>query len=533
MDGSPIDEIAQALSKSSAWPTATTAIESIQTHISHVFLVGDRVFKLRKAVRLPFLDFSTRALRNADCLREVTLNRRLAPTVYLGVAPVIDLKGRVRVGPIEESPKDPNMEYVVVMRRLPAGRDALSMLENQHLEARHLEAVAARLETFHASHGLGCPAPWTTEEWFERIEEPVLACVTAIAESNLIATDRVDALKSRTSARLTSLRSRFEARRLAGRAVDGHGDLHLDHIWFEEGEEAPLVIDCVEFNDDLRRIDPASEVAFLAMDLRYRKRADLAEFFLHAYARRADDYGLFGVVDFFSAYRALVRAKVAALAALQPSIAASQRAMARVSVENHLTLAESLLEGPASGALILLCGTVGSGKSTIARQLALSGCGIPIASDRVRKALAGLPETARTAAGPDQGIYRPDQTERVYIGLLERATAIIEGGRTAILDASFSKRAQRDAARAWADGRGIPIRLIEVRCDPDIAGSRLRERERIGTDPSDAGPDFLPTSRARFEAPDEWPASDRQVIWSSRSTPPTEPNASGESGESA
>ncbi len=511
---SRIDEIADALSRNSAWPTDTTTVEWIQTHISHVFLVGDRVFKLRKDVRLPFLDFSTRALRNADCLREIALNRRLAPTIYLGIAPVINQNGRLCIGPTEESHKDAELEHVVVMRRLPSDRDALSMLKSSRLAPHHLDALADRLQKFHASHGLGCPSPWSAEEWFARIEEPTLDCLTAIADSNLLPSTRVDALESETIVRLAALRPRFETRRLGGRAVDGHGDLHLDHVWFEEGNDEPLMIDCIEFNDDLRRIDCASEVAFLAMDFRYRERADLAEMFLHAYASRADDYDLFGVVDFFSAYRALVRAKVAALAALQPSIAAPQRANARLSVESHVALAETLLEPAASGGLILMCGTVGSGKSTVARQLALSGRGIPVASDRVRKALAGLPASARAAVGPDQGIYRPDQTERVYHALFERAAPVLEGGRTAILDASFSTRAQRDAARAWARDHGVAVELIEVRCDPEIARSRLQLRERKGIDPSDAGPDFLPISRERFEPPDEWPASDRQVIWS-------------------
>jgi len=521
MKGLTNDEIARALSMGSVWPTveagnaADRSVEWIQTHISHVFLVGNRVFKLRKDVKLPFLDFSTRKLRNADCQREVALNRRLSPTVYLGVAQVLCKQGTVELGPIEEFPKDVDAEHVVVMRRLPSDCDALSMLQKDQLGPEHLEAVASRIQKFHASHGLGRPAPWDTTDWFERIAEPVIASLDSIVDSNLVSDGRLEALKPKTQMRLNFLRARFEERRLEGRAVDGHGDLHLDHVWFEKGAQEPLVIDCLEFNEDLRRIDAASEVAFLAMDLCYRERPVLAEVFLHAYACRADDYGLFGVVDFFSAYRALVRAKVAAVAALQTSIAEEQRAKARQSVERHLVLAETFLTPPANPGLIVICGTVGSGKSTVARDLVLAGDGIPISSDRVRKALVGLSATARTAAHPDEGIYRPDQTDRVYRGLLERAESVFEGGRTAILDAGFARRAQRDAARTWAADRGIPIRLIEVRCDPVVAEARLRERERLGVDPSDAGPGFLPISRARFEAPDEWPTGDHEVIWTS------------------
>ena len=135
--------------------------------------------------------------------------------------------------------------------------------------------------------------------------------------------------KSQLQGRLEDLRPEFERRRRAGRAVDAHGDLHLDHVWFETDTSPPILIDCIEFNEDLRRIDAASELAFLAMDLGYRGRNDLADGVLSTYATHTDDYGLFAVVDLFSAYRALVRAKVAALAAGQDSIAAEQRARAR------------------------------------------------------------------------------------------------------------------------------------------------------------------------------------------------------------
>jgi len=509
------DEIAAALSEDSAWATDTQSVEWIQTHISHVFLRGDRVYKLRKSVRLPFLDFGSRRTRNEDCLHEVELNRRLAPSVYLGIAPVIVKGSAIHVGPIADGLADPDLEHVVVMRRLTAGRDALSLLERGILEPRHVEATALLVERFHAGQSLGTPAPWVTEDWHERIAEPILSSLLSLGESNLISGARIQAIESRIRERLASLRPHFEQRRLEGRAVDGHGDLHLDHVWFEDDDADPLLIDCLEFNEDLRRIDSASEVAFLAMDFRYRKRIDLAEWFLGVYARQADDYGLFSVVDVYTAYRALVRAKVAALAALQQSISEAQRASAGISAEDHFALAESLLETNASSEIIVLCGTVGSGKSSVANHLAQSCGGISIASDRVRKAMAGISATTHSATDVDQGLYHPEQTERVYRALLDRAAPVLATGRKAILDASFTKRSQRDAVRAWAAERDVPVRLIEVRCDADVARDRLATRARIGTDPSDAGPSFLPTSEARFEPPDEWPQADHRIVWTS------------------
>lgn len=507
------DEIAETLSRDSSWPESDHGVEWIQTHISHVFLVGERVFKMRKAVRLPFLDFGSRASRNADCSNELKLNRRLAPSVYLGIAPILFDGDIARIGPVGEDIGDPDREHVVVMRRLPEGRDALSLLDKGELGTDQLEAVSVLLSRFHEKESLGRPAPWNPEQWFARTARPVRESLTAIAQSKLIEPPRIEMIGSLVEERLAVLRPRFEARRLAGRAVDAHGDLHLDHLWFDADAEGPLLIDCIEFNADLRRIDQASEVAFLAMDLRYRDRNDLAEWFLASYAMQSDDYDLFPVVDFFASYRALVRAKVAALAAADSNIAESQRARARTSVDRHLRLAQACLETRKSAGIVLLCGTVGSGKSSVARFLAQSDCGIPIVSDRVRKVLAGVSPTTHLASAPDAGLYEQDKTEEVYRALLERADAVTRSGRTALLDASFARRSHRDAARRWASERGLEANLLEVRCQPEIAIARLRRRSALGTDPSDAGPDFLSISEARFEPPDEWPDSDHRVIW--------------------
>ncbi len=505
------DRLAERLASLRVWPGGAGPAEWIQTHISHVFLVGERVYKLRKAVAFPFLDFTERAARNDDCLREVALNRRLAPSVYLGVAPIRCEAGEVTVGPLGESLAG-DAEHATVMRRLPAGRDALSLLERGELTAGHVAAIAARLPPFHDAHTLGSPAPWDAERWLARIAEPVRECFVVLGEGDCMEAARVAAAAAQAEAALAAGAPHFERRRSDGRAVDAHGDLHLDHVWFEDDGDEPLLVDCLEFSEDLRRIDRASELAFLQMDLAYRGRADLGEFLLADYAGRTDDFGLFRVVDFFAAYRALVRAKVAALATGQATLSAAQRGDARASAVRHLELAESLLEPRSEGAIVLLCGTVGSGKSTVARRMAEAGQGVPVASDRVRKRLAGLEPTARTGAGVDEGLYHPEQTRRVYEALFERAEDLVASGRTALLDASFTTRSQRAMARAWAEQRGVRARLIEVRCELEQARQRLEARARAGKDPSDAGPDFLATSLARFEPPEEWPVGDREVV---------------------
>jgi predicted kinase len=400
------------------------------------------------------------------------------------------------------------------MRRLPAGRDALTLLEAGALTPAHLDAVAVTLADFHAETGLGRPAPFDGSAWRETLAGPMAANFASLARAPGDAPVRAacERVAARFAARLAACAGRLEARRLEGRAVDGHGDVHLQHVWFEAGAERPLLIDCIEFSDALRRIDAAGEVAFLAMDLRYRGRRDLAERFLRRYAERSDDFGLYGVVDLHAAYRAAVRAKVAGLAAGDRAIGAEQRALARASVARHLELAEGLLAEPRTGPLVVLCGSVGSGKSTAAQRLADRLEGAVIASDRTRKRLAGLRPEARAGAEPGRGLYTPEWNERTYAALLERAEPVLSSGRPALLDATFSAAAERGRALALAEERGAPAWLVEVRCAEPVARARLAARARAGADPSDAGPELLAASVAGFEPPDEWPRARRLAL---------------------
>jgi aminoglycoside phosphotransferase family enzyme/predicted kinase len=500
-------------------PRAGDGVEVVQTHLSWVFLTPGRVVKVRKAVRLPFVDFGTRALRNEDCLREVHLNRRLAPDVYLGVAPVergaegfaVGAVGEALAGDVARAP-----EHAVVMRRLPAGRDALSLLEAGALLSVHLDGVAETLARFHERVGLGRAAPFASPAWRDAVARPMAANLASLRETRPEGLEprALERLEARFASRLEALGPALEERRLEGRAVDGHGDVHLQHVWFEGGPEAPLLVDCLEFSAELRRIDAASEVAFLAMDLAYRGRADLGARFLRRYAERSDDYGLYPVVDLYAAYRAAVRAKVAGLASRDPAIAREQRANAAASASRHVALAESLLAEPLTGPLVALCGTVGSGKTTAAERLGDLLEGALVSSDRTRKRLAGLAPQARSAAEVGGGIYAAEWTERTYEAILERAAPVVASGRAAVLDATFASAAQRSRARERAARLGARYWLVEVRCTEATAQERLRRRSEAGRDPSDAGPDFLATSLARFEPPDEWPADRRLVLQS-------------------
>jgi hypothetical protein len=455
---------------------------------------------VRKAVDLGFVCFASRAERNADCLREVALNRRLAPDVYLGVAPIELSAGGARVGWVAEGLSGAG-EHCVVMRRLPVGRDALSLLGRGELVAEALDRVAERVAAFHAAHGLGAPAPFSPGAWFERCTKPVEANFELLADPAGSLFPRELFERARGAARAFAARhaERFESRRRAGRAVDGHGDLHLQHVWFETDGAEPIFVDCIEFDEALRRIDSAAEVAFLAMDLCYRGAEDLSARFLRRYARESDDFDLYSVVDYYVSYRAAVRAKVASAAASDPEIDAEQRGRAGESARRHLELAAEALAEARTGGLLLVGGVVGTGKSTAAEALADLVGGVVLSSDRVRKRMAGLAPSERGTAPPGGGIYTREWTERVYAALLERAAPVAASGRLAIVDATFAQRAHRRRAREAAAALGVPVRFLETRCRAEIARERLAVREAAGNDPSDAGADLHARSAASFE----------------------------------
>lgn len=518
------DGLVEALARAGAHPhdrDAARGVTHVQTHISHVFLTKERVYKLRKAVDLGFLCFATRDERNADCLREVALNRRLAPDVYLGIAPVEAGAGGFNVGALREKAGEadlvPGAEHCVVMRRLPAGRDALSLFERGALSPEQIDHVAQTVAIFHSRSGLGRPAPFSPDEWLARIRRPVEANFDALAGGAAGLAPRLVA-EARRAAQdfLTDEASRFEARRAAGRAVDAHGDLHLQHVFFEQDDADPILIDCIEFSEELRRIDAASDVAFLAMDLRYRGSDDLAERFLRVYASESDDFDLYRVVDFFVAYRAAVRAKVAAIAAGEREIDAAQRSRAAESAARHLSLANAALRPCAAGAVVLVCGAVGTGKSTAAAEVAGALRGVVVASDRVRKRLAGLAPTDRARGAAQDSLYAADTTDRVYAGLLDRARPVVGAGRVAVLDATWSLRAHRLQALAFAAECGAPALLVRTHCARDVAMRRLATRAALGRDPSDAGPERFDPSVAAFEPATEWPAQARVDVATER-----------------
>jgi len=475
------------LEKPDAYPAPRpTTVRLVTTHISWVFITDHDVWKLKRPVDYGFVDYTTLERRRHFCHEEVRVNSRLAPGVYLDVVPVRFEHGRhsfTSTGTV--------VDYAVRMRRLADTANAESLLRQGHLTHEDLARLAVRLAAFYAASPAPSPSG-TLDILRANVDEnfdQVLPFVGRFVEPKTF-----EAVKAWQAAWLERKANVFEARQAQGRIRDGHGDLRLEHVYFD-GDDI-LVIDAIEFNERFRMGDVAADVAFLAMELDARDRPDLAASFLAEFALASADHDLYAVVDFYLSYRAWVRGKVAAFLADDPSTAPDKAQRKSREAGRLFALARRYSEPPADpGPVVAVGGLIGAGKSTLARSLGRS-LGMPVVdSDRTRKALAGVAPTTQASAQ----IYAEGFTRRTYEELFRRAGVVLDSGRGVILDASFRSRELRRRARDLAIRHGRPFRFVEAVCDDATLRARLRARVASGASVSDATEALLDRFRREFE----------------------------------
>ncbi len=485
-------------------------VELVETHISWVFLVGGRVFKVKRPVTLGFLDFSSIERREQACRAEVALNGRLAPGVYVGVVAVRrGPDGRCRIGG-----EGPVVDWAVQMNRLADDRRADVLLERGSLTTASIDAIAERLARFHAeARADDAVARFGSPEAIAFNVEENFAQTAAFIEAYVPA-QAADIVRWQTAFLRGHARA-FEARVAARRIRDGHGDLRLEHVYLDERNQ-PTIVDCIEFNERFRHADVCADLAFLSMDLAAHGRVDLAEWLVARYARAADDYDLYELVDFYESYRALVRAKVAAILAADDDVAPATRARAAASARRHFLLAAAAdRRSMLLPAVVAVGGVIASGKSTIADRIAREMSAAVVEADRTRKSMLGVAPTTPLAHAAWQGAYDPQVTRSVYAEVLRRAGLVLSSGRPVVVDASFRSRAARQAVRELAVAHGVPFRFVECRADPAVCRARLARRER-GESVSDGRLAVFDAFLASFEPVVELVRDEHVVLDTSR-----------------
>ncbi|SDI73797.1 hypothetical protein SAMN05444695_110142 [Rhodococcus triatomae] len=462
-----------------------------ETHTSVLFFVGDRVHKMKKPLDLGFLDNRDRATREAACHREVALNRRLAPDVYLGVADVSGPDGRP-------------CEHLVEMRRLPDERRLSTVLDRADPPVDVVDAlddVARQVARLHAEAATGGEVDRCAEReafarlWdlsldhLDRLDAPDDGC-RPLGAARLLAAIR-DAARQFLHGRAAL----FEARIAAGRARDGHGDLLADDIFCLD--DGARIIDCLEFDDELRFGDVFLDIAFLAMDLERAGRPDLARTLLVRYRALTGDECPPALIHHFVAYRATVRAKVAALRFGQGDADSRDTALALLDQARN-----NLRRGTIR--LVTVGGLSGSGKTVTAATIGAFLSAPVLRSDVIRKESAGLDPLVDAASPPGEGLYSRERTEATYAAMLARAEETLTLGRSVVLDASWLSA--RDRARAADLAARVGAEFVEIECaaDRDVRIRRVLERRAAGTDASDATPDVL---SAQESTRDEWPSA--------------------------
>ena len=466
--------LVRALLEPKRYPHALQRVELVQTHISWVLLAGDFAYKIKKPLKLSFLDFSTLALRQRYCQEELRLNRRYAPDLYLDVVGIFNSAD----DPQWQGPGAP-IEYAVKMRRFDASERLDRVCQRGELQPQHLSDLADKLAAFHASAAKAASASHFGSP--PQILAPALANFASLLRDlpGAEVAQRLLALRDWTELQFELLTPLMQARKHAGLVRECHGDLHLANLVLLD--QRVRLFDGIEFSEALRWIDVASEIAFTYMDLLAHAQPALANWFLNEVLSRSGDYEAAQLLRFYAVYRALVRAKVAALRAIQTQGDGAE-ALA------YIALAERLA-APPPARLIITHGLSGCGKTVASSALLQSdpaSATLRLRSDVERKRLFGLGATARSGATLDGGIYNAGAHAQTYARLHDLAAMLLRAGWSVIVDATFLKRAERAAFAKLAQVSGASFSILAPAATPAQLRERILARNALGRDASEA-----------------------------------------------
>lgn len=474
-------DLIKSLQTPEVWPYAVSKVEVVETHISYLLLLGDFAYKIKKPVNLGFLDFSTLEKRHYYCEKELTLNRRLAPDLYLDVVAITGDYQHPEIGG-----NGPVIEYAVRMQRFP--ENGLLSQHVERLTPELVDSLAHQVAAFHADiEQANADSPWGAPELVFHPMQENFDGVRLLEHEPEIAL-QLDRLEQWARQTFTDLTGSIAARKADGFVRECHGDMHLGNITLID--DATVIFDGIEFSDELRWIDVISELSFLAMDLEKSGRPELAQRFLNSYLERTGDYAGLELLSFYKTYRAMVRAKVTAIRLSQGDVTDDERLDLEQDLHSYINLAESYTL-PGQPGLIITHGVSGSGKSFASKLLAMGLPAVHIRSDVERKRLAGLRSDQTSNSELGNGIYSEEATRKTYQRLLDLAEDLIAFGFIAVVDATFLKREQRQLFAEMADHMLVPFIILDMCASKQQLRERVRDRLEHGDGVSEADEEIL------------------------------------------
>ncbi len=488
------EQICRAMADPTFYPHPVSDLERIDTHISTVFLTGQWVYKLKKPVNFEFLNFETLEDRYRCCKQEVSLNQRLSHDIYEGVVEIRELEsGRFS---LEESGEI--VEYAVKMVQLPDDVNMKSLLQHGEIETKNLKKLGYYLAAFYERsersseidhYGEPEVISYNMEENFRQMEPFV---------GSWVPSDKWEFVRQVSRAFFKNWQNLFQRRIETQRIRDGHGDLRAEHIYFYNGIQ---IIDCIEFNDRFRYGDVVNDLAFLHMDLEHLGHSDLSRIILRAYVEQADDPELYSLLDFYAAYRAVVKLKVACLRSTEEDAANIE--LLRKEASKYMQQAYRYALQFSRPTLWIFCGLPATGKSALANQLTEDLLLVRFQSDEVRTTGEGCPMSAGVVPY-GEGPYRIEMRQRVYAQMFARAQEQLKSGRSVVLDASFSRAKWRQDAQQLAADLDTNFIVVECSCSKETIRKRLLQRDDESGF-SHARVHHLPQMKKAFEPVAEFP----------------------------
>ena len=461
-------------------------ITVLQTHISYVLLTGNFAYKIKKAVSLPFLDFSTLEFRKHYCDEELRINRRLAPELYLDVVPITGTPQAPRVNGEGKA-----IEYAVKMIQFPDADRLDRVADRGELGAQQMIGLARTIADFHGAVAVADrDTPFADSE---RLRGEVMGNFDSLSAQILpesVAPLLAD-IRSWSARSLVDRGAQFRARKRAGMVRECHGDMHLANMALLDRQIS--IFDALEFNENFRWVDVQSELAFLAMDLDYRDLPGLGWLLLSAYLECTGDYVGLRILRHYKVYRAMVRAKVAGLRMSQCADGTPEHQQAIAELVSHVELAHAYLQSDAPAPLIITHGLSGSGKSWLSERLLQTLCAVRVRSDVERQRLVDSGEL------PAHALYSNSGINRTYDALATRARTILECGYPAIVDATFLKHDQRQRFLELARELGAPFVILSLQGPTGILEARIAERQAQANDASEATVDVLRRQQENLE----------------------------------